>query len=232
MFSGAAHFRPAASRGPGQPGARLETSLRNTDYRDCEHCRSGSAQAYLVDLLNFLDHSDDTPNPLDRLLARRPDLENLPLNCENTNTVLPYIDLVNEVLEHYVVAGNLSGYDDFGSGTLSSEDLIATPEQTQDAAYTELKNAWYPGILPYNDPLEGLRLSCWRNWKSRCQNISKPCAAMTVSTLTLLPGKAGQQPCWNRFEFHRKNTGHLPGYTRPVLTLFLPFPFFLAKIVD
>jgi len=47
---------------------------------------------------------------------RRPDLVHLPLTCENTNTPLPYLDLVNEVLEQAVapfapveIPGDLAG---------------------------------------------------------------------------------------------------------------------------
>jgi hypothetical protein len=43
--------------------------------------------------------------PLEVLLSRRPDLQYLPLTCENTNTPLPYIDVVNETLEHFVANG-------------------------------------------------------------------------------------------------------------------------------
>ena len=38
----------------------------------------------------------------DALFARRPDLGDIELSCENTDTVLPLIDLVNEVLENAV----------------------------------------------------------------------------------------------------------------------------------
>lgn len=76
----------------------------------CEHCSSmyGPA-AYLVDLLEFLK---DTPRPgsadgpLEVLFRRRPDIRELKLNCANANTPLPYIDLVNEILE-VAVAGAL-----------------------------------------------------------------------------------------------------------------------------
>ena len=77
------------------------------DICQCEDCRSVlSPAAYLVDLLQFL--AKPTPNsaqqtPLDVLLARRPDIANIELTCENTNTTMPYINLVNEVLEGYVV---------------------------------------------------------------------------------------------------------------------------------
>ena len=39
---------------------------------------------------------------LGALLQRRPDLVDLELSCENTNTEIPYIDLVLEILENAV----------------------------------------------------------------------------------------------------------------------------------
>ncbi len=42
---------------------------------------------------------------LDVLFHRRPDLGEIELNCHNTNAVLPYVDLVLEVLETAVVGG-------------------------------------------------------------------------------------------------------------------------------
>src|SRR5215475_3824879 len=78
------------------------------DLCECEDCRSVlSPTAYLVDLLQFLAKS--TPNtagltPLDVLLTRRSDLATIELTCENANTTMPYIDLVNEVLEGWVVS--------------------------------------------------------------------------------------------------------------------------------
>ena len=41
-------------------------------------------------------------NGLDLLFERRSDLGNILLNCENTNTVIPYLDIVNEVLENAI----------------------------------------------------------------------------------------------------------------------------------
>ena len=72
----------------------------------CEHCRSVQGPAaYLVDLLHFLG---DRPalaqgsSVKDVLFARRPDLGEVQLSCENTNTPVPYVDLVNEALEDAV----------------------------------------------------------------------------------------------------------------------------------
>src|SRR5262249_47085927 len=84
-----------------------QTLFGSLSYCSCKDCRSVlSAAAYFVDLLQFLRNS--TPNsasqtPLDVLLTRRPDLPYIKLNCENTNTPLPYVDLVNEILETFVV---------------------------------------------------------------------------------------------------------------------------------
>ena len=48
----------------------------------------------------------DGNNALDELLARRPDLGTLRLTCENTETPLPHIDLVNEILEAIVTSAD------------------------------------------------------------------------------------------------------------------------------
>ncbi len=83
------------------------TLFGSLDLCACEHCQSVySPAAYFVDLLQFLDKQktkkDTEKSALDVLLRRRPDLQHIALTCENTNTPLPYIDLVNEVLEHNI----------------------------------------------------------------------------------------------------------------------------------
>jgi receptor-binding and translocation channel-forming TcA subunit of Tc toxin/ABC toxin-like protein/neuraminidase-like protein/putative peptidoglycan binding protein len=82
------------------------------DLCECEHCRSiyGPA-AYFVDALHFLRDRHTTittggetrdKTAKDALFERRPDLGEIELTCENTNTLLPYVDLVNEVLENAI----------------------------------------------------------------------------------------------------------------------------------
>jgi hypothetical protein len=72
----------------------------------CDHCRSMlSPAAYFVDTLHFLSARPSRikgKNVKDVLFARRPDLGEIELTCENTNTTLPYVDLVNEILEEAV----------------------------------------------------------------------------------------------------------------------------------
>ena len=110
----------------------LRSLFGDLDYCECRHCRSvlGPA-AYLADLLHFLQRSPLTSNPdgdlssanrsnpdlkpldpylkaqaggtvLGALLQRRPDLADLEFSCENTDTKIPYIDLVLEILENAV----------------------------------------------------------------------------------------------------------------------------------
>ncbi|WP_374427722.1 neuraminidase-like domain-containing protein [Paracoccus sp. (in: a-proteobacteria)] len=140
----------------------LEGLLGAMDYCGCDHCRSvlGPA-AYLVDLLDFLDSPApaDGPNPLAVLLERRPDLAEIGLTCENTNTVLPHIDLVNEILGHFV-AHNLSMAGFAGHDVQPddrSEDLLAAPRHVDAAARARLAEAVYPPPLPWSAPLEALR---------------------------------------------------------------------------
>ncbi|GAA4026859.1 neuraminidase-like domain-containing protein [Actimicrobium antarcticum] len=100
----------------------LKSLFKGVDTCACEHCRSvyGPA-AYLVELLEFIDHrsvTDLTVSPpvtttaaQDVLLARRPDLGDIDLSCENANTPMPYIDLVNELLEEQVAPDPGIGYN-------------------------------------------------------------------------------------------------------------------------
>ena len=105
----------ARSKSPGRRKARrevpggptLRTLFGDMDLCECAHCRSvlGPA-AYLADLLHFLEttssNTDGTATVLGSLAARRPDLLHLELSCENTNTEIPYTDLVLETLENAV----------------------------------------------------------------------------------------------------------------------------------
>ena len=143
--------------------ATLEELFTNMDYCACEHCNSiFSPAAYLVELLEFLDLTDRPhakSNPIDVLLGRRPDLEYLLLSCENTNVALPYVDIVNEVLEHSVVHGNLTTFEGFNLGSdAKTADLLADPQFMQAEAYVKTKAEIYPWSLPFDMPLAAMRL--------------------------------------------------------------------------
>lgn len=141
------------------------------DSCKCEHCSSVySASAYFVEILQFLHNNNLDPsktksNPADLsnsalavLLQRRPDLQYLQLTCENTNTVLPYIDIVNEIMEYYVYHSNLSNYKGHNiSPEDKSEDLKASPQHVITEAYKILAGKVSPFNLPYNQPLDVIR---------------------------------------------------------------------------
>ena len=142
----------------------------NLDFCECDECRSVlSPAAYFVDVLDLLgQHS--APNaagntPLDVLIGkdggiagRRPDLGALPLTCENTNTAMPYIDLVNEILEYYIAHSVLDAKAAYDTGSASTADLVAEPQHILPDVYTTtLKQANYPLNLPFDLWLETTR---------------------------------------------------------------------------
>jgi Neuraminidase-like domain/Salmonella virulence plasmid 28.1kDa A protein/Putative peptidoglycan binding domain len=144
----------------GQHFPTLEKLFHSVDFCACQHCRSVlSPAAYLTDMLRFLEKPVGSPpkSPFDVFKARRPDILNLPLTCENTNTALPYIDVVNEILEYQVAIGALDARD---TGEDRSEDLIAEPQYVEKAVYeagNQLQQATYPLSLPFHLPLETVR---------------------------------------------------------------------------
>ncbi len=122
------------------------------DYCACEDCRSVlSPAAYLVNLLHeFVDvylSDGGSKKGTSFLFARRPDINTLQLSCQNTNTTLPYIDLVNELLEDAVSPGTAQAHDTT-DGT--SDDLAAMPEYINQGAYTALAQQVFPWNLPFD----------------------------------------------------------------------------------
>jgi hypothetical protein len=160
----------------------MESLFGSMDYCECEHCRSVlSPAAYLVDLLQFIDadkkewdsfladwsnkHGGDDylakyRKPIDALFERRPDLRYIPLTCENTNTALPYIDIVNEILEYYVANDALDGNAAHDTGETPSADLLAEPQHVIAKAYEKLLQARYPMMLPFDRSIETVRRFC------------------------------------------------------------------------
>ncbi len=137
----------------------LATLFGSVDYccRAASAPRSSSSAAYVCDLLLWLRNHPLTgpyPNALAALLDRRPDLGHLLLNCPNTDVPLPYIDLVNELLEDAV---SPPGAPLWKQTTRTAAELRAAPEYLNTAAYTTLASASYPHTLPYDSPLDELR---------------------------------------------------------------------------
>lgn len=160
----------------------LETLFGSQDYCECEHCRSVlSPAAYFVDLLQFIDPSDEAwalkvldwnrahgsgfPHmeggralkPYDVLLKRRPDLPYIQLSCENTHTALPYIDVVNEIMEYQVAHGALALEAANDTAGATTAELLAEPQYVIREAYEKLGQASYPIGLPYDPWVDTVR---------------------------------------------------------------------------
>lgn len=134
----------------------LETLFGSQDMCQCDHCQSmrGPA-AYLVDLLQFLNR--ETLTGLTVLFApdRRPDIEKIMLNCHNTDTPMPYIDLVNEIFEQAVIQPRkLEAHQT----TWTGDELAANPEHVISDAYVRLKERQYPWRLPFDLAAEEARI--------------------------------------------------------------------------
>ena len=128
----------------------------NVDYCSCLHCRSiYSPAAYLVDLLSWLDgHDFGQKTAFERLSERRPDIQRIELSCENTNIVLPYVDLVTEILEVRVLNSAVGGINPATvprATTATSPELLANPEFLKPQAYdAHLAKAVSPDTLPFD----------------------------------------------------------------------------------
>ncbi len=150
-----------------------DTLFGDADFCECGECNSVySAAAYFVDLLQYLrnnnldphaegstainpDPKDISGTPLKALFERRPDLGCLQLTCKNTNTILPYIDLVNEVMENYIVFHHTKPFNVTDETT---GELLAQPQHTEYEAYCILHKAVYPFTLPYHQPIDVSRV--------------------------------------------------------------------------
>jgi hypothetical protein len=146
--------------------AVLFGSLDQCACRDCQSVLS--AAAYLVDMLYFLNQrkvDDQTNSVKNVLLKRRPDIAQILLTCDNTNTELPYIDLVNEILEAAVAPGDpdtdpaVRQTTDKLQTTLTTPELNAFPEHVNQSAYNTLAKptSVYPWVLPFELPLAEAR---------------------------------------------------------------------------
>lgn len=94
----------AAQIGENKQLEALRKLFGNLDACECAHCLSVlSPAAYFVDLMHYVERYISTPQDANRTLkARRADLWELPLSCDNTHTIVPTLDIVNRVLETWL----------------------------------------------------------------------------------------------------------------------------------
>ncbi|RYZ49246.1 MAG: hypothetical protein EOP49_16715, partial [Sphingobacteriales bacterium] len=153
---GSSHFRA-------MPSANLHTTLADyyegipgyqqlfgsLNYIGGDHCTSifGPA-AYFLDIMRITDDYITDPNthkevpgdniPSAYLLSnRRPDLFDMALDCANSNDLVPYLQIVNEVLERRIInEWQVAGKTVAASATTITLDQNAS---TADAAYDTMR---------------------------------------------------------------------------------------------
>lgn len=152
------------------PTPTLNKLFGNDDLCTCASCLSVlSPAAYFVDLLQFVDVklAGATKPNLHALLKKRPDLEHIQLTCDNTNTRIPYVDLVNEILASYVAHDVPFAYNDPKDGVVggTADELRVNPisltnmaAQAENTAYDKLEESVFPFNFPYHHWLEVTRL--------------------------------------------------------------------------
>jgi hypothetical protein len=129
---------------------------------ECEQCRTVvSPAAYITDILHFLDERAPSAGatPLRVMFRRRGDIGEIELTCENTNTPLPYIDLVNEVLERAIAPQSFriqSTLAQLNAGNLSNQGVLDFA-----AAGFPLADPWQVGAVRQNE-LWWVRSKGWR----------------------------------------------------------------------
>ena len=102
----------------------------------------------------------------DVLFQRRPDLGDLLLGCDNTNTAMPYVDIVNELLEALVAPTDAAVVF---QTTLPAAELRAHPEHVRTAAVRHAAHRRLP---------DGARRStCGRPRRARSSTTSASPAA-------------------------------------------------------
>lgn len=164
QIAGLASTKPDPQTIAGFPD--LQALFGSLDYFDCEACQSVySPAAYLVDLLQYLAGLAARPvagavapvaavaTARDALLLRRPDIAVTALSCNNTTIVIPYIDVVNEVLEAAVAPAAIARptlIETVGS----TAERRALPQEVQPAvaaaAYAATTAAIFPIGLPFD----------------------------------------------------------------------------------
>lgn len=125
----------------------LQALFGSLDFCECTPCRSVlSPAAYFVDLLQWLKQR----GALTALLSRRPDLQFIALGCSNTDVTLPYIDVVNELLESAIAPPTVPVTLVQTMGTAA--ERRALPQQVSQAAYDKTAAAVFPLTLPFDLP--------------------------------------------------------------------------------
>ncbi|HSN30850.1 MAG TPA: neuraminidase-like domain-containing protein, partial [Kofleriaceae bacterium] len=214
----------------------LATLFGSQDYCRVDDCTSVlSPAAYLCDLLLWLrNHPQGGHTALDVLDDRRPDIRHLLLDCPNTDTELPYIDLVNELLADKIAppvdpSSTINPIWKQTSAALTAEQLRAAPQYFNQPAYVTLFDASYPHTLPYSAGLDELRtyLQQWNVPLWQLRQALLPLAGATDAqraavagerlglttrgqSLVTVPGFVSAATAWNTSDFSTTGLAKVP----------------------
>ncbi len=212
----------------------MQALFGTADYFQCADCRSVySPAAYLVDLLNFLgqraaDSSTEVlgapippnaPTAQSILLERRPDLVNVALNCNNSDITLPYIDLVNEVMEEAVVGSSATPVGLNATTTVfetlgTSAERRALPQNILLSAYAQTAVKVFPLSLPYDLPfaqVSAYLAALGTSLAAVMKLLNQPAPAVAAANLGINPemqnviNQADSQDPWKRWGFANAN---------------------------
>lgn len=204
--------------------ATLSTMFGDMNTCCCEHCRSVySPTAYFTDTLQLLHGYSFAPTAslkdhlYQELDRRRPDLKHIDLTCKNANTQIPYIDLVNEILESKIIDLNPALQNTLPYTITAksfqtegeSADLLSYPEHKvkipladggtyiDDDSFRNVYNvvmkdatkAFYPSVLPFNLPIEETRVYLKHMGYSRndAMQLFKPVDSFTAAITDISP---------------------------------------------
>jgi hypothetical protein len=225
----------------------LQALFGSLDYFGCEDCQSiYSPAAYLVDLLQYLKQFKATPLPgatgpvaaigdaRAALLFRRPEIQYIALDCNNTNVTLPYIDLVNEILEAVIAPPSPPPPQPIVIDTTgTSAERRALPQRILQAAYIATQGAVFPLTLPFDLPFAQTTAYLAAMGTSRAAGMTlfagtpsgPSAAAIACASLGINPtmqavidGSDAHQP-WERWGFSSENpTGVVNPETRATFT--------------
>lgn len=177
----------------------LRAVLGAQDYCGCIHCRSiFSPSAYMAELLQWLSDRPQVSGPgtaFSELDNRRADIAKIKLSCENANTPLPLIDVVNEVLEAKVLDVHDGSDPSYGDPqtTLTAEELALEPENLDPTVYDTVLAAsssgpYHPWILPISLGLETARVNLEHLGVERAELIARYSRFYDGTPPTYLPG--------------------------------------------
>lgn len=95
-----------------QDTSTLANLCRELEAPEGDECLSVlSPAAYFADILKLLGEKKTIKGPtmLDFLQGRRPDLVNIELSCANTKSLVPYLDIANEIMASFIALNLKNG---------------------------------------------------------------------------------------------------------------------------